>query len=64
VTEDRLVGQKEAAKILAMSVSHLKRQTWVPKVPRPTSGRKRKVTYVYRYSTLMRLIAEMEQRAS
>lgn len=62
--EDRAVKQKEAAYIMGMSVATLRRQTWIPRVARPTNGRKRKVVYVYRLSTLLRLLAELEEKAS
>jgi hypothetical protein len=44
--EDRLILQKEAAKLLGISPSHLRRLTSIPRVAVPTGrGRIRKVRY-------------------
>jgi len=61
LTEDRLVQQKEAARILGASVATLRRRVDIPRVAVPTGGRKRKVRYMYRLSTLYRLMDEWEE---
>lgn len=61
MVDDRLVKQTEAAKILAMSVATLRRRADIPRVELPTGGRKRKVRYLYRYSTLVGLMAKWEK---
>lgn len=63
LTEDRLLQQKEAARILGMSVASLRRRASIPRVAVPTAGRKRKVTYKYRLSTLVRLMDEWEEKS-
>lgn len=62
MTEDRLLRQKEAAALLGMSLATLRRHAEIPRVARPTSGRKRTVTYLYRLSTLLALMDEWEEK--
>jgi hypothetical protein len=64
VTDDRLLQAKEAAKILGLSLTSLRRRVDIPRVAMPTGGRRRKIRYMYRLSTLYRLMDEWEEKAT